>query len=339
MPFSHMGEDIMPKGTNQKLKLYRLAHIMTELTDDEHMITLPEIQKELAKYDITADRKSLYDDLEALEVLGIEVKGEKVGRKFYYHVSNKQFEIAELKLLVDAIQSSKFITEKKSKELINKLNTFASKYEADQLNRQVVVQGRVKTMNESIYYFIDDVHRAIAENKQISFEYMKWDVNKAMVPRRDEPYVVSPWALTWDDENYYLIAYDESVEDIRHFRVDKLKSIRVLKEKRVGREKFKEFNLAKYSKMSFGMYHGEPTKVKIAFHKDLVGVFLDRFGRGIPINPSEKQDWYETYVDVAVSDQFLGWIFALGQDVEILSPGNVVRQFKEEILVRYNIYK
>ena len=328
----------MPKGTNQKLKLYRLARIMTELTDDEHMITMPEIQKELAKYDITADRKSLYDDLEALEILGIEVKGEKVGRKFYYHVSNKQFEIAELKLLVDAIQSSKFITEKKSKELINKLNTFASKYEADQLNRQVVVQGRVKTMNESIYYFVDDVHRAIAENKQICFEYMKWDVNKTMIARRDEPYVVSPWALTWDDENYYLIAYDEEADCIKHFRVDKLKSIRILKEKRTGRDKFKEFNIAKYSKMSFGMYHGEPTRVKMAFQKDMVGVFLDRFGRDIPINPSGKQDWYEAYVDVAVSNQFFGWVFALGNDVKLLGPENVVDLFKRAAQERAKQY-
>ncbi len=329
----------MPKGTNQKLKLYRLARIMTELTDDEHMITMPEIQKELAKYDITADRKSLYDDLEALEILGIEVKGEKVGRKFYYHVSNKQFEIAELKLLVDAIQSSKFITAKKSKELIDKLNTYASKYEADQLNRQVVVQGRVKTMNESIYYFVDDVHRAIAENRQISFEYMKWDTDKTMVPRRDKPYVVSPWALTWDDENYYLIAYDEEAGCIKHFRVDKLKSIRILKDKRIGKDKFKELDLAKYSKMSFGMYHGEPTKVKIAFQKDLVGVFLDRFGRDIPIHPADKKDWYETYVDVAVSDQFLGWVFALGTDVKLLGPDEVIKQFKMEVNELMEQYK
>lgn len=321
----------MPKGTNQKLKLYRLALIMTELTDDEHMITMPEIQKELAKYEITADRKSLYDDLEALQILGIEVKGEKVGRKFYYHVSNKQFEIAELKLLVDAIQSSKFITAKKSKELIDKLNTFASKYEADQLNRQVVVQGRVKTMNESIYYFVDDVHRAIAENRQISFEYMKWDIDKTMVPRQEKPYVVSPWALTWDDENYYLLAYDEEAGCIKHFRVDKLKSIRVLKDKRIGKDKFKELDLAKYSKMSFGMFHGEQTKVKIAFQKELVGVFLDRFGRDISIHPSGMKDWYETYVDVAVSDQFLGWVFALGTDVKLMGPDIVIQQYENEL--------
>ena len=195
----------MPKGSHQKLKLYYLSKIMLEKTDEEHMITMPEIQKALEAYDVTADRKSLYDDLEQLKVLGVEVKGEKIGRNFYYHVSNKKFEIAELKLLVDAIQSSKFITEKKSKELINKLTSFASRYEESQLNRQVVVQGRVKTMNESIYYFVDDVHRAIAENKQIRFEYMKWNKDKKLVRRRETPYTVSPWALTWDDENYYLM--------------------------------------------------------------------------------------------------------------------------------------
>ena len=192
----------MPKGTNQKLKLYYLSRIMLEKTDDEHMLTLPEITRELEKYDVTANRKTLYDDLQSLKVLGIDVIGEKVGRYYYYHVAGKQFEIAELKLLVDAIQSSKFITEKKSNELIKKLTGLASNFEAAQLKRQVVVHGRVKTMNESIYYFVDDVHRAIAENKQISFEYMKWNLDKKMEKRRDEPYTVSPWALTWDDENY-----------------------------------------------------------------------------------------------------------------------------------------
>ena len=279
----------MPKGKNQKLKLYYLSRIMLEKTDDEHMIKMPEIQKELEKYDVTADRKTLYDDIEALKVLGIEVIGEKVGRDFYYHVAGKQFEIAELKLLVDAIQSSKFITEKKSNELIKKLTGFCSDYEAAQLKRQVVVQGRVKTMNESIYYFVDDVHRAIAENKQIRFEYMKWTPDKKMEKRREEPYTVSPWALTWDDENYYLIAYDEEADCIKHFRVDKMKSIEILKQRRVGRDKFREFNIAQYAKMSFGMFGGEKTTVKLAFDNDLVGVFLDRFGRDITIMPSKKK--------------------------------------------------
>ena len=321
----------MPKGANQKLKLYYLSRIMTELTDDEHMITMPEIQKALESYGVTADRKSLYDDMEALRVLGIDVIGEKVGRNFYYHVGSKQFEIAELKLLVDAIQSSKFITEKKSGDLIRKLTSMASKYEAEQLKRQVTVQGRVKTMNESIYYFVDDIHRAIADNRRLRFEYMKWNLEKKMEPHREEPYIVSPWAMTWADENYYLIAYDEQAGCIKHFRVDKMKNIRVLEERRTGRDAFREFNLAKYAKMSFSMFGGERTPVRIAFCNDYVGVMIDRFGRDIPIQQSSIPGWSETVVDVALSDQFLGWIFALGTGVRILSPESVAKQFREEL--------
>ena len=321
----------MPKGTNQKLKLYYLARIMVEKTDDEHMITMPEIRQALEAYGVTADRKSLYDDMEALRTLGIDVIGEKVGRNFYYHVGGKQFEIAELKLLVDAIQSSRFITEKKSHELIKKLTGLASHYEADQLKRQVFVHGRVKTMNESIYYFVDDVHRAIAENRQIRFEYMQWNTDKRMVPHREEPYIVSPWALTWDHENYYLIAYDEEAGGIKHFRVDKMKSIEILEKKRVGRERFREFNLAQYSKMSFSMFGGESTKVRLAFRNDFVGVMIDRFGRDIPVHPSSREGWSETTVDVSMSPHFLGWIFALGTGVRILGPTEVAEEFARKM--------
>ena len=335
----HKEDFIMPKGTNQKFKLYYLSRIMLEKTDDEHMITMPEIKSALEAYGVTADRKSLYDDLEALRVLGVDVVGEKVGRNYYYHVGRKQFEIAELKLLVDAIQSSKFITEKKSDELIRKLTGMASQYEAAQLKRQVVVQGRVKTMNESIYYFVDDVHRAIAENKKIRFEYMKWNEEKKMVRRKDSLYTVSPWALTWDDENYYLIAFDEEAGRIKHFRVDKLKSIEVLEEMREGKEEFKEFNLAKYAKMSFGMFGGKTTRVTIAFDNEMVGVFIDRFGRDISIHPAKKKGWSQTSVDVALSDQFLGWIFALGPKVKIKGPEDVVDRYKKELKEMVKFYK
>ena len=321
----------MPKGTNQKLKLYYLSRIMTEKTDDEHAITMPEIQRELESYGVTADRKSLYDDLEALRVLGIDIIGEKIGRHYFYHVGSKQFEIAELKLLVDAIQSSKFITEKKSKELIKKLTGLASEYEATQLKRQVVVQGRVKTMNESVYYCVDDVHRAIAENRQISFDYMRWNTEGKLESRREEPYVVSPWALIWNDDNYYLIAYDEANDCIKHFRVDKLKSIQVLDEKRLGRDKFRKISLARYSQMNFGMFGGEPVNVKIAFQNDMVGVFIDRFGSDITIRRSKQKGWSEINVEVALSDHFFGWVFALGSKVKIMGPKDVVSMFKKEL--------
>ena len=329
----------MPKGKNQKLKLYYLSRIMLEKTDDDHALTMPQIQKELGRYDVTADRKSLYDDLEALKVLGLDIIGEKNGLGYTYHVGKKNFDLAELKLLVDAIQSSKFITEKKSNDLIKKIAALASNYEASQLKRQVVVHGRVKTMNESIYYIVDDIHRAIAENRQISFKYMRWTKEKKMVPRKDGLYKASPWALTWDDENYYMIAYDSEEEKIKHFRVDKMKSIMVLREDRDGRGTFEGFDLAGYSKMNFGMFHGTATKVRIAFKDELVGVFLDRFGKDIPITDSKEKGWSETSVIVAVSNQFLGWIFALGTDVKILSPSEVAEQLEQEAKAVAKMYK
>lgn len=318
----------MPKGTNQKLKLYYLGKIMTEKTDDEHSLTMPEIQQALAEYEVTAERKSLYDDLETLRLLGIDIIGRKEGKSYVYHVGKKKFDIAELKLLVDAVQSSKFITEKKSRELIKKITEFASEYEATQLKRQVVVQGRVKTMNESIYYIVDCIHKAISENRQIIFEYMRWNTDKQMEPRREKPYTVSPWVLTWTDENYYMIAYDTDEGKIKHFRVDKMRDIELASERRLGRIEFQKFDIARYAKMNFGMYHGDDTKVKIAFVNDLAGVFIDRFGKDIPIRPYKRKGWSETMVDVAVSDQFLGWIFALGTKVKLVEPEKVTERYQ-----------
>ncbi|MBQ3789966.1 MAG: WYL domain-containing protein [Lachnospiraceae bacterium] len=329
----------MPKGKNQKLKLYYLSRIMLEKTDEEHELTMPQIRAYLEEYGVTADRKSLYDDMRALEVLGIEVIGEQRGREYFYHVSSKQFEIAELKLLTDAIQSSKFITEKKSRELIKKLMTLVSQHEATQLQRQVVVQGRIKTMNESIYYIVDEIHRAIAENRQISFGYMRWNPQKELVPYRDKPYRTSPWALTWDDENYYLIAHDEEAECIKHFRVDKMRNIEIRKERRSGKDRFREFDLAKYAKMNFGMYGGEKKSVKITFKNEMAGVFIDRFGKDITIYPSDRKGWSETRVDVAVSEQFFGWIFGLGTGVKLLGPEDVVAAFREEVAALRRLYQ
>lgn len=329
----------MPKGTNQKLKLYYLSRIMVEKTDDEHVLTMPEIQRYLEDYGVTADRKSLYDDLEALRVLGIDVIGEKDGRNFVYHVGKKQFEIAELKLLVDAIQSSKFITEKKSNELIKKLTGLASDYEASQLKRQVVVQGRIKTMNESIYYIVDELHNAISNNKRIRFDYLRWNLQKKMERRKDALYEVSPWALMWDDENYYLIAYDAEEDKIKHYRVDKMRNIELMNEKRQGRDHFREFDMAAYARKNFGMFGGEEVRVKLEFQNDMVGVLLDRFGKDIMIHPSDKDGWAETSVDVALSDQFLGWIFSLGTKVRIAGPEEVVERFQREIKALSGFYK
>lgn len=321
----------MPKGTNQKFKLYRLAQIMLEKTDDDHYITMPEILSSLEAYGVTADRKSIYNDLRDLEVLGIEVEGEPVGGRYHYHVLNRPFELPELKLLVDAIQSSKFITERKTNALIKKLEQLVSQYEAVKLQRQVYVSGRIKTMNESIYYTVDAIHNAISENRKIRFQYYQWNVKKEMELRHGGAfYHISPWGLSWDDENYYLVGYDSEADTLKHYRVDKMLHIEMSKEKREGQEHFKKLDMADYAKKSFGMFGGKEQKVKLLVQNELAGVIIDRFGKDIMMIPKDEKH-FTVNVDVRVSNQFLGWVFSLGNEVKIISPDEVVEQMKREV--------
>lgn len=321
----------MPKGTNNKYKLYRLAQIMMEKTDEEHYITMPEIMEELGRYEITADRKTIYADLKDLENLGIEVEGEPVGNRYHYHVISRSFELPELKLLVDAIQSSKFITERKSKDLIKKLEQFVSKYEAAKLHRQVFVSGRIKTMNESIYYTVDAIHNAISENKKIKFQYYQWNEKKEMELRHSGAYYhISPWGLSWDDENYYLVGYDSDAQIIKHYRVDKMLHIKMTEEPREGKEHFKKLDMADYAKKSFGMYGGKEQTVKLLVENGLAGVMIDRFGKDIMMIPVDEEH-FTVNVDVRVSGPFFGWIISLGEGVKIVGPDEVVEQMRMEI--------
>ena len=321
----------MPKGTNQKLKLYRLAQIMLEQTDDEHYITMAEIMEALRRYDITADRKSLYNDLRDLSSFGIEVEGESVGNRYHYHVVSRPFELPELKLLVDAIQSSKFITEKKTNILIKKLEKLVSKYDAQKLQRQVYVSGRIKTMNESIYYSVNTIHAAISENRKIKFQYYQWNAKKEMELRHNGKwYHISPWGLLWDDENYYLIAYDSSEGIIKHFRVDKMLYIKSNGKGREGRQVFKSFDMAAYARKMFGMYGGKEEWVRIECDNSFAGVMIDRFGKNVSmIRLDDKR--FVVNVEVAVSRQFLAWIISLGEGVTLVGPDNVVEMMNIEI--------
>jgi len=320
----------MPKGRNQKFKLYRLAQIMLENTDENHYITMPEILAALGEHDITADRKSIYADLRELEIMGIEVEGEPIGNRYHYHVVNRPFELPELKLLVDAIQSSKFITEKKTNALIKKLEKLVSRFEAQKLQRQVYVSGRIKTMNESIYYTVDAIHNAISENKKIRFQYFQWNIKKEMELRHNGAwYHISPWGLSWDDENYYLVGFDSNTEQIKHYRVDKMLHIQTSEECREGRTHFKKLDMADYTKKSFGMYAGKEKTVKLLVDNRLAGVMIDRFGKNIMMIPADEGH-FTVSVDVHVSRQFLAWVFSLGEQAKIISPAEVVEQMKKE---------
>ena len=319
------------KGENQKLKMLYLVQLFSRETDDAHKLTMPEIISKLAADGVNADRKTLYQDFEELRRFGFDIISEKDGRNFYYYLGSRDFELPELKLLVDSVQSSKFITDKKSGQLIKKLESLVSKYEGSQLHRQVIIAGRVKTMNESIYYNVDKIHAAIGADRQIRFKYFDWNLKKEMEPRYGGRwYQLSPWALMWDDEKYYLVAYDSKHETIIHYRVDKMTQIGILDEKREGHEAFRQFNIAHYTNTLFGMYAGDETKVTIEAENRLVSVFIDRFGKDIIIAPIDD-DHFRTTVTVAVSKQFFGWIMAIDGDVRVVAPDSVVRQIKEEI--------
>jgi hypothetical protein len=328
----------MPRGSNQKFKFTYLMKIMAEKTDDEHSLTMPQILEELEKYEVSAERKSIYEDFKDMSNFGIEVIKEQKGRETFYHIAGREFELAEVKLLIDAVQSAKFITQKKSKSLISKVKNFVSEHQAKQLQRQIVINDRVKTMNESVYYNVDDIHTAINQNRKIKFKYYKWDIDKKLVERHGGSYFfVSPWALLWDDENYYMIAFDDWDNKIKHYRVDKMMYIEVGNDERAGKEEFKNFDMAKYSKATFGMYHGEKTKVCIKFANHMCGVFIDRFGKDTLFRKIDENH-SELIADINVSPQFFGWIFSLGNDVEIVSPREVVdelREYTKKFIMKY----
>lgn len=323
---------------SQKLKLLYLIKIFTEDTDDQHALTLPQIVEKLSAYGISAERKTLYQDFDLLRDFGFDIIGVQAQRNYYYHIGNRRFELPELKLLVDSVQSAKFITDKKSNALIRKLEGMVSKYEARQLQRQVIISGRIKAMNESIYYNVDKLHEAIGTDCQIKFKYFRWNINKEMVLRKDGAwYHVSPWGLMWDDENYYLVGYDAEDRKIKHYRVDKMWRISVVDKKREGKEEFKAFNMPRYTKSLFGMYGGEEVTVTLEAKNGMVGILIDRFGKDIPIKPVDAEH-FRTSVVVAVSTQFLGWIMALGEGVKIIGPDTVVQRMKDEIRLISRMY-
>lgn len=317
----------MAKSENQKLKLFYIMQMLFEQTDEEHVLGTGEIIERLAAYEIKAERKSIYDDMDKLADFGFDIL-QKKGRGGGYYLASRDFELAELKLLVDAVQASRFMTAKKSRELIKKLEKLASKHQAVQLQRQVFVVGRVKTANEKIYYNVDTIYKAIEDNVQISFTYLEWSLLKELTPKRKgEKYKVSPWALIWEDENYYLAAYDENALSIKHYRVDKMGDVTLLTEKRQGKEQYDKMNPAEYTKQTFGMFGGKNTDLTLQFPDRLIGVVMDRFGKETDIKKLEK-DVFSARVKAAVSGQFFGWLSGL-EGVKILSPTEVKIQYMD----------
>lgn len=314
---------------SDKTGILYLRQILLEETDEEHILTAADLAERLsARHGISLNRKTVYADIERLREAGMKIE-QKKGDRFGYYVAERDFTLPELKLLVDAVQASKFVTTQKSEELIRKLEKLTGKKNARELQRQVFIYNRPKTENETVFANVDLIHSAIYSSRQITFTYCEWNLKKQLVPRKGgKVYQVSPWSLTWDDENYYLVAYEEESGLIKHYRVDKMKDMAVTDRERLGRELFENFDLAAFSMKTFGMFGGRDEKVSLYCTKAMAGVMIDRFGQDIIMVPKEDGA-FTTHVLVSVSPQFYGWIAGLGGQARILGPERVRSEFRD----------
>lgn len=329
----------MAKSVNQKKRILLIEKFLNEDTDEENGITVSEIINRLEMYDITVERKTVYNDFEELRDVGMDIISTKDGHTTYYHLASRTFELPELKLLADSVASSKFITEKKSRELIKKIEGLTSKREANQLQRQILISGRVKTMNEGIYINVDTIHDAIAMNRQIQFRYFQWNLKKEPEFKRNgDFYTASPIHLMWDNDNYYMIAYDSELKIIKHYRVDKMKNISILENTpRDGREIINHFDASAYTNRLFGMFGGDEAMVTLYCDIDKIGIIIDRFGRDVSILKKDSKH-FTAHVKVALSDQFLSWVIGIGGGIKITAPDNVVERMKKMVEELRQVY-
>lgn len=327
----------MPRSPRQKQKILYLKELLEKESDVHTPLRMEDILSYLSEQGISAERKSIYTDFEALRDMGMDIVYSKKEPRGYY-LKNRPFETAELKILIDSVESSKFITQKKTYELIEKLSAFETRNQLRLLKRQVYVHERIKSMNESIYHNVDRIHEAISKDQRITFEYFSYDIKKQKILRKGGArYDVSPVVLCLSGENYYLIAYDHKAEMIKHYRVDKMLRILLSKEKRLGKEVFEKIDIASYSQKYFSMYSGEEVSVTLRFSNELAGVVIDRFGKNLSFFPAGDEH-FETRIKVALSPFFFGWIAALGDKAVILRPQEAIDGMKEMIQTVNKLY-
>lgn len=312
----------MPKSDNQKLKILYILDYLRKNSHEETPVRAAELIAMLEKHGIGCDRKTIYSDIAALQEFGIDILSSP-GRNGGYYIASEGFDLAELKLLIDAVQSSRFLTEKKTRELIEKLCSLCNEHDARLMRRNVLVSGRVKSMNESIYYNVDAIQDAIFQNRQITFRYFDWDINRQR-RYRDREYVASPYGLCQENENCYLLALSER-HGITSYRVDRMMDIQQTAQPRVPCPELTGKALVEHANRLFQMYAGEMRDVKLRFHRDLLGAVIDRFGKDSMLIP-DGEEHFNITVKVAVSPMFLSWIIGFGSKAQILYPEAVIEQ-------------
>lgn len=334
------GGEALARKEGQRLKALQLYRILLEESDRLHPLTTADLIDRLSAAGISCERKSIYSDLELLADFGVDIV-KTATRPVAYYIGRRDFELSELKLLVDAVQSSKFITEEQSNRLIAKLERLASRHDRSTLQRQVFVRGRIKSMNDSVYYNVDELNVAITKAKKIRFSYFHYKIDFSSTDKlkkeyRRQDYVTSPFALHRDDENYYLIAFDDG--RIKHYRVDKMEQITVLEEGREGAQQYAALDTAAYSKRVFGMFSGEARDVTLRFDNALIGVAVDRFGKDVFLAPDDDTHFI-VHTKVIISPQFFSWLSGFGSGVQLLSPADAVQAYLQTVEQIINQYK
>ena len=315
----------MPKSDNQKLKIFYILDYLQRNSHADHPVRATELIQMLQhQHNILCERKTVYSDIAALQDYGVDIVSVP-GKNGGYYIASQNFELPELKLLIDAVQSSRFLTEKKSRELIEKLCKECSVHEAKLVRRDVLVSGRVKSMNETIYYNVDSIQEAIGQNRQITFRYFDWNLDGTR-KYRDRDYTASPYGLCQDNENCYLLAFSPR-HGVTSYRVDRMSHIQLTEETRVPCPELIGKNLVEHANRLFQMYSGEAVDVKMRFHRSLVNVVVDRFGRETMLIPDGEEHFVFT-TKVAVSPIFLSWVIGFGAKAKILHPQSVADQCK-----------
>jgi predicted DNA-binding transcriptional regulator YafY len=326
----------MAKSENQKLKIFYILDYLQRNSHQDHPVRATELIEMLQnRHDIRCERKTIYSDIAALQEYGVDIQSIP-GKNGGYYIASRNFELPELKLLIDAVQSSRYLTEKKSRELIEKLCTQCNEHDSKLLRRNVLVSGRVKTMNETIYYNVDAIQEAISQNRQITFRYFDWDFGGKR-KYRDKTYKASPYGLCQDNENCYLLAWSERY-GVTHYRVDRMDKITVTDEKRIPCPELTGKALNEHAERHFQMFSGEQTNVKLRFHRSLLNVVIDRFGKDTMLIP-DGEDHFVFTVQVAVSPMFLSWVIGFGSKAKVLFPQSVAEACKQlclETLSQYN---
>ena len=308
---------------NNKTRILLILDILKRLSDEDHPVKADTIIKSINEEGLKCDRKTLYDDIRSLSEAGVDIDHETGAG---YKLVSREFDDAEIRLLADAVFASRFISQKKTKELIEKLKNLTSTYQASSIIR-TIYSSDVKTPNEEILYNVDSLSRAINENKMAEFEYLTWNTDKKLVTKGSKKRLLSPWSLIWADQNYYLMAYDDSAGKMKHFRVDKMRNVRVSSENRKGHEVYAGMNMTQYVEKTFSMYGGEGETISMEFPEEMIGIAIDRFGKDITIIPG-KNGKVTVRTNCFVSNLFFGWVAGLG-DVKITAPSSVCEKYKE----------